>query len=81
MPNLAYSLAKTFDMPKSPVLAVEYAIVPETPLIAAIDEDLALRIISGMKSKVAGEVLSKLDVKVAKAISEKLAGKAVDAKK
>jgi hypothetical protein len=34
-----------------------------------------------MKSKVAGEVLSKLDVKVAKAISEKLAGKTVNVKK
>ncbi len=44
-------------------------------LIAAIDEDLALRIISGMKSKIAGQVLSQLDVKVAKAITEKLAGK------
>jgi flagellar motility protein MotE (MotC chaperone) len=28
-----------------------------------------------MKSKIAGQVLSKLDVKVAKRISEKLAGK------
>ena len=44
-------------------------------LVEAIDEDLALKIISGMKSKIAGQVLSKLDVKVAKRISEKLAGK------
>ena len=50
-------------------------------LIAAIDEDLALRIISGMKSKVAGEVLSQLDVNVAKAITEKLAGKKKKTKK
>jgi flagellar motility protein MotE (MotC chaperone) len=34
-----------------------------------------LKIVSGMKSKIAGQVLSKLDVKVAKRISEKLAGK------
>jgi flagellar motility protein MotE (MotC chaperone) len=44
-------------------------------LVEAIDEDLALAIVSGMKSKIAGQVLSKLDVKVAKRISEKLAGK------
>jgi flagellar motility protein MotE (MotC chaperone) len=44
-------------------------------LVEAIDEDLALKIVSGMKSKVAGQVLSKLDVQVAKRISEKLAGK------
>ena len=50
-------------------------------LIAAIDEDLALRIISGMKSKIAGQVLSQLDVKVAKAITEKLAGKTTPPKK
>ena len=45
-------------------------------LLEAIDENLALQIISGMKSKIAGQVLSRLDVKVAKNISEKLAGKA-----
>ena len=50
-------------------------------LIAAIDQHLALQIISGMKSKIAGEVLSQLDVKVAKAITEKLAGKIEDSKK
>ena len=44
-------------------------------LVEAIDEDLALKIVSGMKSKIAGQVLSKLDVQVAKRISEKLAGK------
>lgn len=44
-------------------------------LLEAINEDLALQIISGMKSKIAGQVLSQLDVKVAKNISEKLAGK------
>jgi flagellar motility protein MotE (MotC chaperone) len=44
-------------------------------LVEAIDEDLALEIVSGMKSKIAGQVLSKLDVQVAKRISEKLAGK------
>ena len=44
-------------------------------LVEAIDEDLALKIVSGMKSKIAGKVLSKLDVKVAKRISETLAGK------
>ncbi len=45
-------------------------------LIAAIDQDLALQIIAGMKSKIAGLVLGELDVNVAKAISEKMAGKA-----
>ena len=44
-------------------------------LVEAIDEDLALKIVSGMKSKIAGQVLSKLDVQIAKNISEKLAGK------
>jgi flagellar motility protein MotE (MotC chaperone) len=44
-------------------------------LVEAIDEDLALKIVSGMKSKIAGQVLSKLDVQVAKRISETLAGK------
>ena len=44
-------------------------------LIEAIDDDLALKIVSGMKSKIAGKVLSQLDVKVAKRISETLAGK------
>jgi flagellar motility protein MotE (MotC chaperone) len=44
-------------------------------LVAAIDEGLALKIISGMKSKIAGQVLSNLDVNVAKRISENLAGK------
>ena len=44
-------------------------------LVEVIDEGLALKIISGMKSKIAGQVLSNLDVKVAKRISEKLAGK------
>jgi flagellar motility protein MotE (MotC chaperone) len=46
-------------------------------LIEAIDDDLALRIVAGMKSKIAGKVLSKLDVKVAKRISETLAGKII----
>jgi flagellar motility protein MotE (MotC chaperone) len=46
-------------------------------LIEAIDDDLALRIVAGMKSKIAGRVLSKLDVKVAKRISETLAGKKI----
>ncbi len=44
-------------------------------LVEAIDEDLALKIVSGMKSKIAGQVLSKVDVKIAKRLSEKLAGK------
>ena len=50
-------------------------------LLAAIDQHLALQIISGMKSKIAGQVLSQLDVKVAKAITEKMAGKIEDSKK
>jgi len=44
-------------------------------LLEVINENLAIQIVSGMKSKVAGKVLSKLDVKVAKSISEKLAGR------
>ena len=60
------SLIKVYSSMKAPEAA---------KLIAAIDEDLALRIIGGMKDKVAGQVLSQLDVKVAKAITEKLAGK------
>ena len=50
-------------------------------LVEAIDEDLALKIVSGMKSKIAGQVLSKVDVKVAKKLSEKLAGKRMKAAK
>ena len=50
-------------------------------LIEAIDGDLALKIVSGMKSKIAGKVLSKLDVKVAKRISETLAGKRMEKRK
>ena len=50
-------------------------------LIEAIDDDLALKIVSGMKSKIAGKVLSQLDVKVAKRISETLAGKRIKKKK
>lgn len=46
-------------------------------LLEVINENLAIQIISGMKSKVAGKVFSKLDVKVAKNISEKLAGRKV----
>ena len=50
-------------------------------LIEAIDDDLALRIVAGMKSKIAGKVLSKRDVKVAKRISETLAGKKLKSNK
>ena len=46
-------------------------------LLEALNEDLAIQILSGMKSKVAGKVFSKLDVKVAKNISEKLAGQRI----
>jgi len=46
-------------------------------LLEFINENLAIQIISGMKSKVAGKVLSKLNVRVAKNISEKLAGKRI----
>ncbi|VAX31407.1 hypothetical protein MNBD_NITROSPINAE05-577 [hydrothermal vent metagenome] len=46
-------------------------------LLEVINENLAIQIISGMKSKVAGKVLSKLNVRVAKNISEKLAGKRI----
>lgn len=46
-------------------------------LLEVINENLAIQIVSGMKSKVAGKVLSKLNVRVAKNISEKLAGKRI----
>jgi flagellar motility protein MotE (MotC chaperone) len=49
-------------------------------LLEVINENLAIQIISGMKSKVAGKVLSKLNVRVAKNISEKLAGKRIPQK-
>jgi flagellar motility protein MotE (MotC chaperone) len=49
-------------------------------LLEVINENLAIQIISGMKSKVAGKVLSKLNVRVAKNISEKLAGKRIPKK-
>lgn len=47
-------------------------------ILEAIDENLALQIIAGMKSKVAGKVLSRLKIRVAKNISEKLAGRRID---
>lgn len=50
-------------------------------LLEVINENLAIQIISGMKSKVAGKVLSKLNVRVAKSISEKLAGKRISQSK
>ena len=46
-------------------------------LIEVIDNYLRLKIISGMKSKTVGKVLSQLNVKVEKRISETLAGKRV----
>lgn len=46
-------------------------------LLEALNENLAIQILSGMKSKVAGKVFSKLDVQVAKNISEKLAGQKI----
>jgi flagellar motility protein MotE (MotC chaperone) len=50
-------------------------------LLEVINENLAIQIISGMKSKVAGKVLSKLNVRVAKSISEKLAGNRISKNK
>ena len=50
-------------------------------LLEVINENLAIQIISGMKSKVAGKVLSKLNVRVAKSISEKLAGNRISQNK
>jgi len=43
-------------------------------LVEALDEDLAIKILAGMRSKAAGKILSRLDVKTAKNISEKMAG-------
>ena len=46
-------------------------------LIEVIDNYLRLKIISGMKSKTVGKVLSQLNVKVEKRTSETLAGERV----
>tara|TARA_B100002049_G_scaffold53812_1_gene37996 strand:+ start:275 stop:481 length:207 start_codon:yes stop_codon:yes gene_type:complete len=46
-------------------------------LIEVIDNYLRLKIVSGMKSKTVGKVLSQLNVKVEKRTSETLAGKRV----
>ncbi len=43
-------------------------------LLGILDEDIAVQIISRMKSKNAGQVMGKMDTKVAKNISEKIAG-------
>ena len=43
-------------------------------LLEALDEQLAIKILAGMRSKAAGKILSRLDVKTAKNISEKMAG-------
>jgi len=46
-------------------------------LIEAIDNYLRLKIVSGMKSKIVGKVLSQLNVKVKKRTSGTLTGKRV----
>ena len=44
-------------------------------LLERMDEDIAIIIISRMKSRVAGKVLGAMKTRIAKGISEKIAGK------
>ena len=44
------------------------------PLVAALDEKIAIQILSRMKSKIAGQVMGKLDTQSAKKLSEKIIG-------
>ncbi|MFQ5483279.1 MAG: MotE family protein, partial [Nitrospinaceae bacterium] len=46
-------------------------------LLETLDQDIAIQILSRMKSKTAGKVLGKMSTRVAKTISEKIAGKRV----
>ena len=46
-------------------------------LIKLIDDSLRLKIVSGMKNKIVGKIVSQLNVKVTKQASETLAGKRV----
>jgi len=50
-------------------------------LLEALDEGVAIQIISRMKSKNAGAVLGRMKTNVAKRISEKIAGKRMDEEK
>ena len=44
-------------------------------LLESLDQGIAIQIISRMKSKVAGKILGKMKIRVAKHISESIAGK------
>jgi len=44
-------------------------------LLESLDQGIAIQIISRMKSKVAGKILGKMNIRVAKHISESIAGK------
>ena len=46
-------------------------------LIKLIDDSLRLKIVSGMKNKIVGKIVSQLNVKVTKQASGTLAGKRV----
>lgn len=46
-------------------------------LIEVIDDYLRLKIVSGMKRKIVGKIVSQLNVKVTRQASETLAGKRV----
>lgn len=50
------------------------------PLVAALDEKIAIQILSKMKSKIAGQVMGKLDTKAAKKLSERIVGVDIFAK-
>ena len=50
-------------------------------LLENLDEGVAVQIVSRMKSKKAGAILGRMKTKVAKRISEKIAGKKVDSAK
>lgn len=47
-------------------------------LLESLDQAIAIQIISRMKSKVAGKIMGKMDTRVAKNISESIAGKPKD---
>ena len=52
--------------------------VQAAALLEEMDEGIAIIIISRMKSRIAGKVLGAMNTKVAKGISEKIAGKKAD---
>ena len=71
-------ISKNISEEKMDALVKIYSAMPPqsiAPLMKDLDEKLAVQIITRMKSKIAGQVFSQLDPKVAKNISEKIIGK------